>query len=271
MPLWEHLATTDFAALDLARTVAILPVAAIEQHGPHLPLGTDAILCDAILDRALALLAEPASLLRLPTQRVGLSPEHTGFAGTLVLRAETLLAAWTEIGVSVAAAGVRKLVLFNSHGGQGGLVDIAAQALRCRAGILVVRCSSYRFALPEGWVPPDEARYGLHGGLIETSLMLAAAPQLVHHAAIRSFPSRARDWEGAVAGLEVEGESGIAWCAEDLNDTGAAGDAAAATAALGERLLDYYARRLASVIEAARAFAFPPEGPKSQPSAGSSR
>lgn len=271
MPLWEHLVTTDFAALDTARAIAILPVAAVEQHGPHLPLGTDAILCDAILDRALTQLSEPASLLRLPTQRVGLSPEHAGFAGTLALPAATLLAAWTQIGMAVTAAGVRKLLLFNSHGGQGGLVDIAAQALRCRAGILVVRCSSYRFALPEGWVPADEVRYGLHGGLIETSMMLAAAPDLVRRDAARRFPSRAPAWENAVAGLEVEGESGVAWCAEDLNDAGATGDAAAATPALGERLLDYYALRLARVIDAARAFAFPPARPDPQPSAGSSR
>lgn len=271
MPLWEHLVTTDFAALDKARALAILPVAAIEQHGPHLPLGTDAILSDAILERALARLADPASLLRLPTQRLGLSPEHASFAGTLALPAATLLDAWTQIGLAVAAAGVRKLLLFNSHGGQGGLVDIVAQALRCRAGILVVRCSFYRFALPEGWVPADEARYGLHGGLIETSMMLAAAPELVRGDAARRFPSRAQAWEEAVAGLEVEGESGLAWCAEDLSEAGATGDAAAATAALGERLLDYYADRLARVIDAARAFAFPPVRPDPQPSAGSSR
>lgn len=257
MPLWEHLATTDFSGLDPQRTVAILPVAAVEQHGPHLPLGTDAILGDAILDRATALLAEPPWLLRLPTQRIGLSPEHAAFAGTLVLGAETVLAAWTQIGLSVAAAGVRKLVLFNSHGGQGAIVDLAAQALRGRAGMLVVRCSSYRFALPAGWVPPEEARHGLHGGLIETAMMLAAAPHLVRLAAVRNFPSRAADWEAAVPGLEVEGESGIAWCAEDLNDAGATGNASAATAELGERLLDHYAARLAGVIDAASRFDFP--------------
>ena len=267
MPLWEHLATTDFAALDPERTVAVLPVSAIEQHGPHLPLGTDAILCDAMLDRAISLLAGPAWLLRLPTQRVGLSPEHATFAGTLTLGIEALLAAWTKIGLSVAAAGVRKLVLFNSHGGQGSVVDLVAQALRCRTGMLVVRCSSYRFALPAGWIPAEEARYGLHGGLVETSMMLAAAPDLVRPAAARSFRSRASEWEKAVPGLEVEGESAVAWVAEDLNTSGATGDASAATAELGERLLDHYAARLAGVIDAASRFDFPP----AQPSAGSSR
>ncbi|MBK8210941.1 MAG: creatininase family protein [Rhodospirillales bacterium] len=268
MPLWEDMVTTDFAALDPARAVALLPVAAIEQHGPHLPLGTDAILCDAILDRTQNIVADPASLLRLPTQRVGLSPEHAGFPGTLVLRAESLLTAWTEIGLSVAAAGVRKLVLFNTHGGQGGLVDIVAQQLRCRAGMLVVRCSSYRFALPEGWVPPDELRFGLHGGLIETSMMLAAAPSLVRRGFMHSFHSPAADWEAAHPGLEVEGESGIAWCAQDLGIDGVTGDASAATAELGQRLLDHYASRLAKTIAAARSLVFPPQ---SQPDAPSSR
>jgi creatinine amidohydrolase len=268
MPLWEEMVTTDFAALDPARVLAVLPVAAIEQHGPHLPLGTDAILCDAILDRAQAIFADHASLLRLPTQRVGLSPEHAGFPGTLVLRAETLLTTWTEIGLSVAAAGVRKLVFFNTHGGQGGIVDIVAQQLRCRAGMFVVRCSSYRFALPEGWISPDELRFGLHGGLIETSMMLAAAPHLVRRAALQSFRSRAADWEAAHPGLEVEGESGIAWCAQDLGDDGVTGDASAATAELGHRLLDYYASRLAETIAAARSLEFPPQP---QPAAPSSR
>ena len=266
MALWEELVTTDFASIDAARAVALLPAAAIEQHGPHLPLGTDAILCDAVVDRAQAMVDEPANLLRLPTQRVGLSPEHAGFAGTLTLRAETLLATWTEIGLSVAAAGVRKLVLFNTHGGQGGLLDVAAQRLRCEALLMVVRVSSYRFAFPTGWVSSEERRYGLHGGQIETAMMLAAAPHLVRRAALRAFPSRAAGWETAVPDLEVEGESGIAWCAEDLNDEGATGDASAATVDLGERLLGYYAARLAKVIAATGKLAFPP-----QPPAGSSR
>jgi len=259
MTPWEELATTDFAALDPGRTVAVLPVAAVEQHGPHLPLGTDAILCDAILDRAGRSVGAAGTVLRLPTQRVGLSPEHDSFAGTLTLRAETLLALWTEIGLSVAAAGVRKLVLFNTHGGQGGVVDMVAQALRSRAGLLAIRCSSYRFATPAGWIPADEQRYGLHGGLVETSMMLAVAPHLVRRKALRAFPSRAADWEAAIAGLEVEGESGIAWRAEDLNPEGATGDASAATPELGERLLTHFAARLARVIEAAAALGFPPD------------
>src|SRR5512134_3307056 len=169
MNRWEELATTDFARLDPREAVAILPVAAIEQHGPHLPLGTDALICDAIIDEALARLDPAAPVLRLPTQRPGHSPEHARFPGTLSLRAETVLALWTDIGRSVAAAGLRKLVLFNSHGGQGALVDLVAQALRCEASMTVARCSYYRFALPEGWISERERQFGLHGGQVETS------------------------------------------------------------------------------------------------------
>src|SRR5512132_4634415 len=119
---WEDLVTADFGRFDPQNAVAVLPVAAVEQHGPHLPLGTDALICDAILDDALARLDAATPVLRLPTQRVGHSPEHTGFPGTLSLQAATVVALWTDIGRSVAAAGIRKLLLFNSHGGQAALV-----------------------------------------------------------------------------------------------------------------------------------------------------
>jgi creatinine amidohydrolase len=246
--LWETLTTEEMAALDPAGTVAVLPVAAIEQHGPHLPLGTDAIICDGILDAACARLDSAVTILRLPTQRIGHSPEHQGFPGTLSLGASTLLALWCDIGRSVAAAGLRKLLLFNSHGGQGALVDVAAQALRSEVAMLVVRCSYYRFALPEGLLPARERRYGLHGGQLETSLMLHLAPHLVRKDRLATFISRAEAWEAAHPGLEVEGETGIGWRAEDLNPHGAIGDARAASAELGVRLLDWYARRVAALL-----------------------
>jgi creatinine amidohydrolase len=246
---WEDLATTDFGRLDPEKTVAVLPVAAVEQHGPHLPLGTDAIICDAILDSALARLGTAALVLRLPTQRVGHSPEHIGFPGTLSLRVETVLALWRDIGRSVAAAGIRKLLLFNSHGGQAALVDIAAQALRSDAAMIVARCSYYRFPLPEGWVAERELRFGLHGGQVETSLMLHIAPRLVRLDRIRDFASSAEPWEAAHRGLRIEGETGIGWRAEDLNPDGVTGDASSASAELGARLLEHFAARVAALLD----------------------
>jgi creatinine amidohydrolase len=251
---WEDLVTTDLGRFDPENVVAVLPVAAVEQHGPHLPLGTDALICDAILDSALARLDPAAAVLRLPTQRVGHSPEHTGFPGTLSLRAETVLALWTEIGRSVAAAGIRKLLLFNSHGGQAALVDILAQALRSEASMTVARCSYYRFPLPKGWVAERERRFGLHGGQVETSLMLHIAPHLVRLDRTRDFASSAEPWEAAHRGLQVEGETGIGWRAEDLNREGVTGDASSASAELGARLLEHFAARVAAVLEDLRRF-----------------
>jgi creatinine amidohydrolase len=185
----------------------------------------------------------------LPTQWVGYSPEHSGFPGTLSLRAETVLALWTDIGRAVAAAGIRKLLLFNSHGGQGALVDIVAQVLRSEASMTVARCSYYRLPLPEGWVAERERRFGLHGGQVETSLMLHIAPHLVRLDRARDFASSAEHWEAAHRGLQIEAETGIGWRAEDLNREGVSGDASSASADLGARLLEHFAARVAALLE----------------------
>jgi creatinine amidohydrolase len=257
---WEELTTTDFAGFDAQSTVVVLPVAAIEQHGPHLPLGTDALLADAICEAARDRSPDDQPVLRLPTQRIGLSAEHASFAGTLTTSAETLLALWTDIGRAVAATGLRKLVIVNTHGGQPAIVDLVAQRLRREAAMLVVRANSFRFASLPDDLTERERRYGWHGGLIETSLMLRLAPRLVRRAALRAFPSRAEAFDAASAVLRVEGQTGIGWLAEDLNAEGVVGDASAATAAQGERLLTDLGERLAALIEDVRRLPLPPPG-----------
>jgi creatinine amidohydrolase len=251
---WEDLVSADFGRFDPQNAVAVLPVAAVEQHGPHLPLATDALVCDAILDDALARLDAAAPVLRLPTQRVGHSPEHTGFPGTLSLRAATVIALWTDIGRSVAAAGIRKLLVFNSHGGQAALVDLVAQTLRSEAAMTVARCSYHRLPLPDGWVAERERRFGLHGGQAETSMMLHIAPHLVRPDRLRDFASSAEPWEATHRGLQIEGATGIGWRAEDLNPEGVTGDASSASAELGARLLAHFAARLAALLEDLRCF-----------------
>lgn len=246
---WEELTTAEFAALDPRWTVAILPLAAIEQHGPHLPLGTDAILCDGVLAAALESLSGVGPVLRLPTQRIGLSTEHTGFAGTLTAADAALLAVWNDIGRSVARSGVRKLIVFNTHGGQPALVDLLAQRLRHDERLLVARANLFAFGIPADVITEREKKYGLHGGQIETSLMLRIAPHLVRRELLADFRSRAEDIDGACGTLEVAGATGLAWQAEDLNVAGAVGNAAAGSAALGERLLQYAAKRLATIID----------------------
>ena len=147
---WADMTWQDFAEADTARWIAVLPLAAVEQHGPHLPLGVDAFLGEAYLQRVTSLLPPELPVTFLPLQSIGHSEEHVAFPGTLTLSAQTAIGAWTDIGESVHRAGVRKLVLFNSHGGQPQIMDIVARNLRVRLEMFVVCASSYAFGMPVG-------------------------------------------------------------------------------------------------------------------------
>jgi creatinine amidohydrolase len=252
--LWAHLTSDELSALAGERCVAVLPVGAIEQHGPHLPLGTDTMIAEGLVARACARIADDLPVLVLPTQAIGESTEHGSFAGTLSHEAETLLAAWTELGAALSRSGIHKLVIVNAHGGQPQIVDLAAQRLRARNAMLVVRANYMNWPLPDGLVDEDERRHGHHGGQVETAIMLALHPELVKTAAAQHFPSKARDLAGIHRRFGQGGSLGFAWQAEDLNPDGVVGNAAAATAALGEALLDHHAKRLADLIADASAF-----------------
>ncbi len=245
---WQDLPWTAFASLP-KDTVAVLPVAAIEQHGPHLPVSVDRTINEGVLARTLALLPDALPVLVLPTQAVGLSVEHIRFPGTLTASAETLIALWTEIGESVARAGVRKLVLLNSHGGQPQVVDIVCRRLRVSAGMFAVACLWSRLGKPDGLVNPTEARHGIHGGFVETSLMLHLAPERVDMAKAEDFRSRWIARENDFSVLVPEGAVGFGWETQDLHPAGALGDASAATAEAGARFLDHAAARFAALLE----------------------
>ena len=252
---WADLKTTDFARLDLARCIAVLPVAAIEQHGPHLPLNVDATLVDGVIASALSHLKAGLPVLFLPTQAIGFSPEHTRFAGTLTLKAETILRLWTELGESVAASGVKKLVLLNSHGGQVGLMDVVARDLRTRLGMLVYSVNSFNLPLKDErgasvaeQFSAHEHRFGIHGGEIETSMMLALKPGQVDMAKAQNFHSTSQD-RAERFGILGDGRSAkLGWQMQDYNLHGAAGNAAAATAEKGHALLGAMGRSLAQLL-----------------------
>lgn len=251
---WIELTTEDIAALDRRRCVAVLPVGAIEQHGPHLPLGTDSYIAEGIVAKALSLAVEAVEVLLLPLQQIGHSPEHGDFHGTLGQEAETLLAAWTRIGSDLARSGVRKLLIFNAHGGQPQIVDLVAQRLRSRHGMLVVRANYMAWPLPDGVIDPDEQAHGHHGGTLETSIMLALRPDLVRMDKAADFASSARELASRHARFGHGGRLGFAWQAQDLNPRGVVGNAAAASADIGERLIAHHAERLAELITDAAAF-----------------
>jgi creatinine amidohydrolase len=249
---WADLRTTDFAALDAERTVAVLPVGATEQHGPHLPLAVDQALVDGMIAQSLPHLPADLPVLVLPTQQVGYSPEHTAFAGTLTLSWNTVLASWIELGECVARSGVRKLLLFNSHGGQASLLDIAARELRTRCGLIVYGCSWWNLPLGDavtGQFTPEEHRFGVHAGEIETSLMLALSPQRVRMDQARDFASTSSERAGRYPVLGNGRSAKLGWAMQDYNAQGAAGNAAGASADKGRLVLDATGRQLALLLQ----------------------
>jgi creatinine amidohydrolase len=245
---WQDLATTDFARVDAERTVALLPVAAVEQHGPHLPLATDALINDGVIRRALECLPADASVLVLPALTIGDSLEHTAFPGTLSASLESLLGLWLDVGRSVARAGVRKLVILNSHGGQRAHVDLAAVRLRAECKMLVARTNTFALGMPPGLFRADELAHGIHGGEVETSLLLHLRPDLVRREALRDFDSLGRRMAARGSLLGPEKPIGFGWMSQDLNAAGACGNAAMADAGRGATLLEHFAMQLVAVL-----------------------
>jgi creatinine amidohydrolase len=245
---WQDLTTVDFGRIDAEATVVLLPVAAVEQHGPHLPLATDAIINEGLVRATLERAPAGVTLLVLPAQNVGLSPEHSSFAGTLSIRDTTVLDAWTDIGRSVARTGVRKLIVLNTHGGQKTLVDLVAMRLRSELGMLVVRATYFAFGAPPGLFDPAEVLHDIHGGEVETSLLLHLKPDLVRTAALTDFRGLPHELGVRNKLLGAEKPVGLGWRAEDLNPAGACGNAARADGRRGAQHLSYLADRLAALV-----------------------
>ena len=256
---WADLGTHDFAALQasgaIARTIAVLPVGATEQHGPHLPLRVDTALVDGVIAAAQSHLADDLKVLFLPTQAVGLSPEHARFPGTLTLKNETILRLWTDLAESVVASGVQKLLIFNAHGGNVSVMDLVARDLRARLGMLVYSASWFNLPLIDAQgqdlsaqFGAPEQRFGIHGGALETSMMLALEPNQVVMQRAQSFDSSAQ-LRAARFDILGNGKSAkLAWQMQDYNPAGAVGNAAAATADAGQALLDAAGRALAQLL-----------------------
>jgi creatinine amidohydrolase len=242
---WQDIAGASSAT---RRWIAVLPLAAIEQHGPHLPLGVDAFIAEAYLARVRQILPETLPVTFLPVQRIGVSTEHVAFPGTLTLSAETAIAVWTELGESLARAGLRKLVLVTSHGGNVAAMELVARDLRARLHMLAVTVGWHRFGYPADTFSNEEKKHGIHGGDVETSLMLAAMAETLRmeHAAnaTPSTVAMAREfkWLGAYR------PAGFAWLTQDLNASGAVGDATLASAAKGEAALTHGAKAFVELL-----------------------
>jgi creatinine amidohydrolase len=252
--LWAELTSNDFRALDPERTIAILPIAAIEQHGPHLPVMTDTAIGEGMLALLEDRLPSGLSVLALPMQAVGKSNEHLLSPGTLSLSADTLSRVLLEIGESVHRAGLRKMVLANSHGGNTSVLANVARELRVRLEMLVVATSWSRFGLPGGMYDAVEVQHGIHAGDIETSLMLQFRPDLVRMVDAKNFVSSAIAMEKEFTHLSADGKHGFGWIAQDLNAEGAVGDASKATADKGRKTAEHEVEGFIALLRDMTAF-----------------
>lgn len=252
---WAQVSAHDFALAQssglAAQTIAVLPVAAVEQHGPHLPLSVDATLLQGVIDAALARIPDSTPVLFMPPQNVGFSTEHTNYPGTLTLAPATIIALWTELGACAARAGIRKLLLLNGHGGQVSVMDIVARELRMKHGLMVYSVSWFSLPLPDdvqNQFSAHEHRFGIHGGQVETSMMLHLSPDLVHMERARNWRSTSQDRSERFAILGNGRSAKMGWAIEDYNPSGAVGDSASASAEKGERVVQAAAASLAALL-----------------------
>lgn len=247
----------DWTDLDWAQTrtgnagswIAVLPLAATEQHGPHLPLGTDIMIGEAYLAKVRELLPASIPAVILPLQPVGISTEHLDFPGTLTLPAETAMRNWLALGTSVARAGVKKLVMVTSHGGNSAAMTLVAQELRAQFGMLAVTVSWSRFGAPDGLFTAEEIQHGIHGGAVETSIMLAAYPQHVRRDRIAAFTPSSIAMQADYKWLNAHRPAPFAWATQDLHPSGAVGNATQASAEKGHALLAHGARAFCELLD----------------------
>jgi creatinine amidohydrolase len=245
---WTDFGLPDAADTDRARWIAVLPLAATEQHGPHLPLETDVLIGQAYLTRVRELLADSLPVTFLPIERIGISSEHTDFPGTLTLSPQTAIRNWMAVGEGIAKAGLKKLVIVTSHGGNAAAMSVVAQELRTREKMLVVTTSWGRLSAPETLFPPEEIEHGIHGGAVETSIMLARYGEQVRHEAIADFRSSTIAMKKEFRWLSAQRPAPFAWQTQDLHPSGAVGDATLASAEKGERLIDQGAKAFCELL-----------------------
>ncbi len=252
---WGDFTAREFENIDLQNAIAVLPVSAIEQHGPHLPVSTDFSIMNGMLTTLFATLPSGLDVRFLPVQPVGKSNEHLYQPGTLTIPAATLISHWTELGRSVARAGFRKLVFLNSHGGNEEIMGIVARELRVECSMMAIKTSWMRFGLPQGMYGEIEQGFGIHGGDVETSLMLHFHPELVDMGKARDFHSKVQDARKEFELLAPTGTHAFAWIARDLNPDGVVGEAAKASAEKGRLTAQHQAdgfAKLLSEISSAR-------------------
>jgi creatinine amidohydrolase len=251
---YAEMAAERIASADTREWIAVLPLGATEQHGPHLPPETDWMIADGIVRKVIEVLPEMLPATFLPAERLGYSREHANRPGVQTLSFDAAVLRWIEIGERLNGQRIRKFVMLNAHGGNSPLMTIVATELRARCRMLAVATSWTRFGVPFGVVTDEEKAHGIHGGEIETSVMLALRPDLVNMEEARDFPSLQSEMERTAKHLRAYGPHAFGWMGTDLNPTGVVGHAKKATADQGERLIAHAAERFVELLEDVQAF-----------------
>jgi creatinine amidohydrolase len=249
---FSYLSWKQVDALPRETTLLVLPTAAIEQHGHHLPLATDTLINNLMLGYALAKLPADAPVYALPPVHYGKSNEHIGYPGTLSVSSSTFMAVVRDLGSSVAGAGFRKLALYNTHGGNTSLVDVLARDLRAEFGLRTFAMHG-SLGTPYEGLAPQERTWGFHAGEVETALLLASAPELVDTGAYTSNYIAHIDKPEML--MPENAPATFAWLTRDLAASGVLGDPRPATAEKGARWIDQASTKLAAALEAMLRFA----------------
>lgn len=245
---------TDIRDLDKRQGVLVLPIGAIEQHGPHLPIWTDALIAERMTTLALERLPESARVWRLPVQSYGKSNEHAGYPGTFALSASTLMAVVRDIALGAKLAGFRRLAFVNAHGGNTALLAMMARDIRVETGLMVFNVFSSAGAPDPIPITPEEMRFGIHAGDWETSVVLALESPLVRtDRAVRAFPEFPDTHNISL----TQGNAVAAWLTRDWSPSGVFGDATQATLEKGQARLEACVVKLAEVLEEISRFEIP--------------
>ena len=229
--------------------IAVLPLGAHEQHGPHLPFETDSLIAGGIVEQVIARLPANLPVTFLPVETNGYSVEHMDVAGTRSLTYDEAILRWLAIAEDLHRQGLRKFVMLNAHGGNSPLMTIVATEARVRFNMLAAATSWTRFGQPEGWISPEEKALDIHGGEIETAVMLALHPEKVNMEKASAFPSRQSEFSRRFRHLRAYGPHAFGWKMSDLNPEGVAGNAAKATAEKGRILIDHAVSGIIELLE----------------------
>ncbi len=234
--------------------IVVLPLGAHEQHGPHLPFDTDTLIAEGFVQRLIPALPSTLPVTFLPVEPVGYSIEHMDVAGTRTLAFDEAVNRWLGIAEEMNRLGIRKFVMLNAHGGNSPLMTIVATEARIRFGMLAVATSWTRFGQPAGWISPEDKATDIHGGDIETSVMLALWPDRVDMAKAEAFTSRQSEFTRNFTHLRAYGPHAFGWKMSDLNHKGVAGNASVATAERGEQLVTHAVKGIVELLEDAARF-----------------